>query len=554
MTLQERSAVIERAPGLAGATLCEAFQISAARYPERPALRTPGDGQVVTWAEYAQAVLRIAGGLADLGVGRGDTVGLMLVNRPEFHLVDSAILHLGATPFSVYNSSAPEQIEYLFANAGNRVVVTETHFVDTLGAVNAPAVEHLLVLEDGLPEADHPGFEASWRSVQPSDIATLIYTSGTTGDPKGVQLSHGNLMWALNARNSEAPLRPGGRVISYLPHAHVGDRFLAHYTSLATGSTITCVNDPADLLTALNDAHPTGFLTVPRIWEKIKAGLEANGVTDPAALSADATAAIRARLGFDQSDWLASSAAPIPPAVLEYFMALGMPIIEGWAMSETSGVGTINPVGAPRVGTVGKPTPGVELSVATDGELLLRGPNVMVGYRNDPTRTAEAIDADGWLHTGDVAEIDADGYVTIIDRKKELIINAAGKNMSPANIERALKSASPLIGQACAIGDRRPYNIALLVLDPDASTAYAATHNLPDASPGALATNTDVHTRIAEAVEEANSHLSRVEQIKRFTILPVDWLPDSDELTPTMKLKRRVIVEKYAKEIDSLYT
>jgi len=541
MAVEERTADFEKAPGMAGASLCEAFRITAERFADQPALRTPGDAQTLTWADYAQRVQRIAGGLAKLGVGRGDTVGMMLLNRPEFHIVDTAALHLGATPFSVYNSSAPEQIEYLFSNADNRIVITEQKFADTIRAVDAPEVEHIIVLEDGLPEADHPDFEATWRAVEPTDIATLIYTSGTTGPPKGVQLTHANLMFALNAWEPVIAMRPGGRVVSYLPCAHLADRFLAHYWAIATGSTITSVDNPADVLAGLVDARPTGWLAVPRIWEKIKAALEAKGITDPSALSDEQRAGARAQLGLDQADWVGSGAAPIPPAVLEYFIALGLPALEGWAMSETSCVGTVNPPGDMRVGTVGKAAPGLELKLADDGELLLRGPNVMLGYRKDPEKTAEAIDPDGWLHTGDVATIDEDGYVRIVDRKKELIINAAGKNMSPANIEQHLKASSPLIGQACAIGDMRPYNVALLVLDPDA----AAGRSVDEPA---------LQEEIAAAVEQANSHLSRVEQIKRFTVLPNDWLPDSEELTPTMKLKRRGIVTKYADEIEALYS
>ena len=530
----------DRPPGLDAATLCEAFQITAQRCAGHPALRTVGGAQTLTWGEYAQRVRRLAGGLAHLGVTRGDTVALMLVNRPEFHLVDTAALHLGAIPFSVYNTSSPEQIEHLFSNAGNRVVITEERFAGTVRAVNAPRVEHVIVLEDGLVEADHPDLDAAWRSVTPDDVATLIYTSGTTGPPKGVQLSHGNLLAALRGWDGVIPFRPEGRIVSYLPCAHLADRFVAHYMSLVTGSTITCVDDPRTVIDALPDARPTGWLAVPRIWEKLKAGLEAKGLTDPASMPPEQRAAVVARLGLDQADGLISGAAPIAPAVLEYFMALGLPVMEGWAMSETSCAGTLNPPGAVRVGTVGRALPGVELRLAEDGELLVRGPTVMLGYRGEPEKTAEAVDAHGWLHTGDIATIDPDGYVTIVDRKKELIINAAGKNMSPANIEQRLKAASPLIGQACAIGDRRPYNVALLVLDPDAAA-------------GRSADDPDVQIEVAGAVERANGQLSRVEQIKRFAILAGDWLPDSEELTPTMKLKRRVITRKYAGVIESLY-
>ncbi|MBV9000713.1 MAG: long-chain fatty acid--CoA ligase [Solirubrobacterales bacterium] len=545
---------IPRLPGLEAATLCEAFQWTAAAFPDHVALRAPGGDAQVTWAEYAARARSVAGGLAALGVQRGDTVAMMLTNRPEFHIIDCAALHLGAIPFSVYNTSTAEQIEYLFANAGNGVVVTERQFLHTLRAVHAPALEHVVILEDGLPEADPSGFDTAWRSVTPDDIATLIYTSGTTGPPKGVQVTHGNLMFACRAYHEVTPIRPAGRVVSYLPCAHLADRMFSHYASIVSGATVTCVPDPAKIVEALPDARPTGFLGVPRIWEKLKAALEAQGISDPSAMPEPARAALRARLGLDDAEWLGSGAAPIAREVLEYFMALGLPIAEGWAMSETAAAGTVNPLNAVRVGTVGRPVPGVELSLAKDGELLLRGPNVMRGYREEPEKTAEAIDADGWLHTGDIAHIDADGYVRIVDRKKELIINSAGKNMSPANIEQRLKAASPLIGQACAIGDRRPYNVALIVLDPDAAAAHTHARGLVYASRAEHAGDPGIREAVAAAVAQANTQLSRVEQIKRFAVLRDDWRPDSDELTPTMKLKRRVIIQKFAAEIEALYS
>ena len=244
---------------------------------------------------------------------------------------------------------------------------------------------------------------------------------------------------------------------------------------------------------------------------------------------------------------------PIPPEVLEYFGALGLPISEVWAMSELSPIATINPLDDIRIGTVGKAIPGVELKLLDDGELLARGPILMKGYRKDRGKTAEAIDAEGWFHNGDVATIDEDGYVAIVDRKKELIINAAGKNMSPANIEQKLKASSPLIGQAICVGDARPYNVALLVLDPDVGAQWAQQHGLPEGSAAVLAQDPGVHAEVARGVETANAQLSRVEQIKRFTILPVDWEPGGDELTPTMKLKRKPTHAKYTAEIDALY-
>ena len=556
-------------PAALGApTLCAAFQITAAERPDQIALRTPGDGTAIAYREYAERVRRIAGGLDALGIGRGETVALMLVNRPEFHLVDTAAMHLAAVPFSVYNSSAPEQVEHLFSNAGNRVVVTERAFLAQVrGAIaRGRAGVEWVVLVDGddddtiplaeLEESERSAFdfEAAWRSVQPDDLLTLIYTSGTTGPPKGVQLTHANMSAEVRATHERLPSDPGGRVTSYLPAAHIADRWASHYlASITLGHTVTCVSDPRAIIDHLPEVRPTVWGSVPRIWEKIKAALEARGVTDPAALAEEQRAAIRAGLGLDQCQSLTAGAAPTSVEVLAFFDGLGLRIGELWGMSELSCCVTANPPDAIRFGTCGTPLRGVELRIAADGEVLVRGPLVMAGYRAEPEKTAETIDPDGWLHTGDIGELDADGYLRIVDRKKELIINAAGKNMSPANIEARIKASSAFIGQCLCIGDRRPYNVALIVLDPDACAALARERGLGDASPAALAGDEEVGAAIAAGVAEANSHLSRVEQIKRWRILSTDWMPDSDELTPTMKLKRKPIERKYAAEIDELY-
>jgi long-subunit acyl-CoA synthetase (AMP-forming) len=555
-----------RPPALDANTICEAFQLTAAQRPDEIALRTPGGGVEITWRDYSRRVEAIASGLAALGIGRGDTVGLMMLNRPEFNLLDTAAIHLGATPFSIYNTSSPEQIQHLFANAENRVIVCERQFLETVRAARTPDVEHVVLVDGshdgtlslaaleagGAPSFD---FEASWRSVGPQDILTLIYTSGTTGPPKGVQLTHANMLAECRAVAPVLPMRAGGRAMSYLPSAHLADRWSAYYHPLIMyGATVTAVPDPRQVVTALPEVRPTIWGSVPRIWEKMKAALEAQGVLDPGTMPAPAKAAVRAELGLDQAEWLISGAAPIPASVLEYFLALGLEICEVWGMSELSCCATINPPGDIRIGTVGRALAGTELKLAGDRELLCRGPLVMKGYRNEPQKTAETIDDDGWLHTGDIAEIDEDGYVRIVDRKKELIINAAGKNMSPANIEQHLKESSVLVGQAICIGDRRPYNVALIVLDPDACAQWAAKRRLPDASAASLARNSDVQAEVARGVNEANGRLSRVEQIKRFAVLPVDWEPGGEELTPTMKLKRKPIHEKYAAEIDELYS
>ncbi len=545
-------------------TMCEAFQITVADNPGTLALRTPGGETEITFAEYAERVRSLAAGLAALGVKRGDTVGIMLLNRPEFQLCDTAAMHLGATPFSIYNTSTPEQIAYLFGNAENRVVITESQFLEPIRAAGVDAIEHTVVIDDApegtisLAELEAGGdagfdFEAAWRAVQPDDLITLCYTSGTTGPPKGVQLTHANLMAEARGVFGATPYEPGDSTVSYLPHAHMADRFTSHYGPMAFAETVTVVSDPKAVIAALPDARPTVWVAVPRIWEKMKAALEAQGVTDPSSLPDEAKAAIRAKLGLDNVRMSYAGAAPSPIEVLEYFDQLGLPICEVWGMSELSCVATANPPDAIKLGTVGVPIPGLDVKIADDGELLCKGPLVMKGYRKDPEKTDEAIDSDGWLHTGDVAEIDNEGYITIVDRKKELIINAAGKNMSPANIEARLKTSSPLIGQACCVGDRRPYNVALLVLDPDACGSWAESHGLSDATPEALAEDDEVHNEVERAVAEANTHLSRVEQVKRFQLLAADWEPGGDELTPTMKLKRKPIAEKYESEIEALY-
>jgi long-subunit acyl-CoA synthetase (AMP-forming) len=569
-----------RPRALDAATMCEAFQITAAERPQQVALRTIADGISITFAEYAERVRRCAAGFHALGVRRGDTVAFMLANRPEFHILDTAAMHLGAIPFSIYNTSSPEQIAYLLGDAGNRVMVVEAAFLDPAqeALAQVSGLEHLVTVDsvagahDTIPlselelaEVPDFDFDAAWRAVKPDDLLTLIYTSGTTGPPKGVQLTHSGELAECRGIEAVAHWRPGGAVVSFLPAAHIADRGLSHYANMAWGHTVTCCPDPAQVFAHVADCRPTFFGTVPRVWEKLKASLEAgfDETTREAvsrALSHSATpeddrlfAAIRAKLGFDRCEWYVIGAAPSPLEVLEFFAAIGIPICEVWGMSETTSVATLNPPHAIRLGTVGPPIPGVEVRLAEDGEILARGDTIMAGYRNQPEKTAETLDADGWLHSGDIGEFDEAGYLKVIDRKKELIINAAGKNMSPANIEQQLKQGSPLIGQAIAIGDGRRYNVALIVLDPDASAAFAAKHDLADSSPDAMSAEPAVLAEVQAGVERANSHLSRVEQIKRFRVLPCDWPPAGDELTPTMKLKRKPIAEKYAEEIEALY-
>ena len=583
--------------------MCEAFQLTARARPGETALRTIGDGVRLTFADYRERVRAIAAGLSAIGLRRGDTLGLLLTNRPEFHLLDTAAIHLGATPFSIYNTSSAEQIAFVLGDAGCRVVAVEAAFLDRLRSAieRVPGVERVVVVDAEPPDAltlgqleqlgpDGFDFDAQWRAVSPDDVLTLIYTSGTTGPPKGVELTHRGLLAECRALDAALGGRPsGGSVVSFLPTAHIADRTLAHYVQMIWGDTITTCPDPARVFEHTIDARPTAFGAVPRVWEKLMAALEAGIGSEPdeqkRAATLDAIAlglrkvraeqagepvdqqlalayaradeavfsVIRERLGLDRCEMYYIGAAPATIELLEFFAAIGIEICEVWGMSELSCVATLVPRGAPRFGTVGKPLPGVELRLAPDGEVLVRGEIVMAGYRNRPDMTAEAIDADGWLHTGDVGSLDGDGYLRIVDRKKELIINSAGKNMSPANIEQHLKSSSSLIGQAIVIGDRRPYNVALIVLDPDACAAFAAGHGLADQSVAAMSSEPAVLDEVEAGVQRANSHLSRVEQIKRFRVLDRDWPPAGDELTPTMKLRRKPIADKYAAEIDALY-
>src|SRR5215217_1108787 len=490
-------------------TIVEAFRITAEDHADRVAVRTKDDEVSLTWGELRSRVDALAGGLHELGVRRGDNVALMLGNRPEFHIADLAVMTLGATPFSIYQTYSPEQIAFLISDSGARVALIEAQYADAFRA--RTDVEHALVLEDGWPSVD--GFEAEphWRSVGPDDVATLIYTSGTTGPPKGVQLTHRNLAAATRLTEALIQFPDGSKVISWLPAAHIAERMAHHYLPIVFAMTITTCPNPREVVSYLPAVKPTWFFAVPRIWEKLKAGMESflmqgeNAARNQAWLAGAARkveleqageevpadlvrsveeadrelfAGLRAMLGLDEAVAVNVGAAPTPREVLLFFHAIGIPLAELWGMSETCGAGACNPPDRVKIGTVGPPGPGVEVRLAEDGEVLMRSDVVMPGYRNAPDKTAEALDDAGWLHTGDIAEIDEDGYVRIVDRKKEIIINAAGKNMSPANIESTMKGASPLIGQVCVIGDGRRYNTALIVLDSDFAPTWAAQQGI----------------------------------------------------------------------------
>ncbi len=582
-------------------TIAEAFRITAEERADQVFLRTKGDEVALTWAQTRERVDALARGLAGLGLSRGDTVALLISNRPEFALADLAAMMLGACPFSIYMQYTPEQIAFVVGDAGARILICDQVLLP--GVLEArkelPDLEHVVVVDGEAPEGvlplaevevSDPGFdvEACVAQIRGEDLLTLIYTSGTTGPPKGVQLTHRNLLAAVANIQGLVEFPEDNRVISWLPAAHIAERAAHHYIPIVLGFQVTSCPNPKEVLAYMPEVRPTWFFAVPRVWEKLKAGLETMfaalpdegraqaeqavqagiqkvrleqaGQPVPEALAAAVARAdaalfskLRVQLGFDQIAAVNAGAAPTPVEVIEFFHAIGIPLAELWGMSETCGSGTCNPNSRIKIGTVGPPAPGIELRLGPDGEVLVRGEVVMAGYRNLPDKTAEALDADGWLHTGDIGEIDEDGYLKIVDRKKEIIINAAGKNMSPANIEAQIKTSSPLIGQACCVGDRRPYNVALVVLDADFAPAWAAQQGIEDTSLEALADDERVRAAVQEGIDAANAKLARVEQIKRFSIVHGDWLPGGDELTPTMKLKRKPIAGKYAADIEAMY-
>jgi long-chain acyl-CoA synthetase len=594
-----------------GRTLPTAFAATAERLADIDALRWKVDGawHTMTWHQYRQAVAEVALGLRTLGFGAGQFLLTWSRNRPEPLVADLAAQHVRGCPVGVYNTLTSDQAAYIANHCEATIAVVEdAGFLAKLLAVRdqLPHLRHVVLLEGdaggdpwlvtwaamreaGRAEMDRsPGaFDEAWHQVTPEDLATLMYTSGTTGPPKGVMITQRNVLWQTNLSMRVIPPVPGARVISYLPLAHATGRTVDLWLPVAGGGTVNFCPDTSQLFQMAAEVHPTALVGVPRVWEKLHAGLTAAIAGDPDAdrrqqvehmiaarrqvvrlrqagrpvppelqgvwdRSQPASRAILARVGLDECQQAVSGAAPIDPGVIEFFQALGIPMTEGWGMTELTCAATITAMDRPRNGTVGYAYPGTELTLAGDGEVLVRGPIVMKGYYKDPAKTAETIDNDGWLHTGDIGTIDSDGYVTIVDRKKELIITAGGKNISPANIENLLMQ-HPLVGQASAIGDRRPFVSALLVLDGEMAPVWARQQGIDAAGAAQLATHPAVLAEMQRAVDAANQHLAQVEQVKRFTVLPVEWTADSGELTPTLKKRRRVIVERYAADIEAMY-
>jgi long-subunit acyl-CoA synthetase (AMP-forming) len=557
----------------------------------------------VSWAEYGRRVEQSAQALAGLGVRHGDAVALLLSARRDFHWLDLAVAHLGATSVSLYATTPVPMMRYQLADAGARILVTEQAFADPASEL-AGGLDHVFLVDGaggGLPgwQSAIDGRDRDLdvartaEAVEPADVALLIYTSGTTGPPKGVELTHGNLMyltWAIQQR-----LRiPAGTVqLSHLPMAHMMAREFDHYLHSLVGFGVVHCPDPRKVAEYLLAVRPSFFTSTPRLWEKLrtavlaciesepdparksrlqsalKVGIERSRAeqeyyrtgaqADPLLLNAFDEAnrsvlpQLRGLVGLDRVQAALIGGAPVPAELTEFYHAIGVPLGEAYGFTEGGAAATANPPDRVRFGTVGPALDGVQLKLASDGEILVKSPGVMKGYRNLPEQTAAAFDDDGWLRSGDVGVLEADGYLRIVDRKKDIIINTAGKTMSPAYIESHLAAASPLIGTAVAIGDRRPYDVALITLDPVAAAAFARQRGIEATTPDALAEVPAIMDEITAAVSRANAQLARVEQIKKFRIIPFSWAPGGDELTATMKLKRAAIADKYAHVIDDLY-
>jgi long-chain acyl-CoA synthetase len=556
-------------------TLVEAFRAAVRDHPDRPALRSLDTGAEWTWAEVGDDVDRLSAGLGRLGVGPGDTVALLLPNRPEWQIADLSALTLGATPFSLFVTASPDQNVELLRRSSATVLITEARYVDRLHAEGLPSALTVVTVDD---PSDEVGVETtSWRGllesppeksqheVAPSDVATLIWTSGTSGPPKPVQLGHESILFIAQTFATAVDLSDC-RTLSYLPHAHIVDRIVGLYLPVINAGTVTTVSRVSDVFTATLHVRPTFFTSVPRLWQRLHGVLEQTiqALPEPRktdtldalatsksrvreAHSGDLGAAqrdftdhwfgwLRRQIGLDAAPWLITGSAPLPEATHEFFAAVGMPLHDLWGLSETTAVATWSTPGGHRIGPVGKALPGTEVVLADDGEILVKGPNLALGYRDDPAATTAAFSPDGWFSTGDLGEISADGIVTITGRKKELIVSAGGENMSPSRIENILISASPLISSVMVIGGTQPYNVALIVVDRASAPAGLA-----------------IEAEIADAVAHANNKLSRAEKIRRHAVLDTPWSSEGGEFTPTLKLRRGAVQEKFAAIVATLY-
>ena len=585
-------------------TLADLLPNAAAEHGTADAFMFKNEGgawETRTFNQVLDEVREISLGLIDLGVEHGDRFSILGNTRPEWTLFDLAAMSAGAVVVPIYQTNSADECEYVLDHSEARFIVVENEEqLEKIRAIRGdlPALEQVIMMlgesDDTISmaelkkrgaAADASLFDRRYEAVTRDDVCKIVYTSGTTGPPKGCVISHGNYRAMLNMADQAKLLGPGETTFLFLPLAHVF-ALLIQYGVLDVGGRIAYwERDPLLIVPSLAEVKPENFPSVPRIFEKvhdtviagaanaggIKAGMfkwairvgmrmrevEDEGKTPGFLLKkeygiADRLVLSKIRDVFGGNLKLAlTGAAPIDPEILRFFHAAGVPLLEAWGMTETSTGGTANLPDAYKVGTVGKPVPGVEAKIAEDGELLVRGDNVFQGYYRNEEATREVL-VDGWLHTGDLASIDEDGYVTITGRKKEIIITAGGKNITPVNIEAMIKR-HPLVSHSVVIGDRRPYLVALITLDQEALTQFAAEQGSLD-EPAVMADNEEVHETIEQHIEEVNTHFAQVEQIKRFKVLPADLTQEGGELTPTMKLKRPVITSKYTDEIEELYS
>jgi long-chain acyl-CoA synthetase len=588
--------------GTKSATLADLLPRAAQMYGEAPAIRFKQGGEWVTrsFAEVEATVRDLALGLIDLGVAKGDKVSILANTRPEWTYFDFAALSIGATVVPIYQTNSPEECQYVLENSDAKVVVVEDdEQIEKIRKVRdrLPLLEQVVRMT-GAGEGsisfeelsargaarDASEWEQRWQAVAPEDICTFIYTSGTTGPPKGCVISHGNYRAMLDMVNSTSVIEPEDITYLYLPLAH-SFALLIQLGSFDLGATIAYwERDPLKIMPNLAELKPTYFPSVPRIFEKIyttaTSAMEKEGGLKKAIFDWSVRTGEKARKleregrqpGFllrKQHEFAdkkvlskirglfggrlrlaVSGAAPINPDILRFFDAAGVLVLEGWGMTETSTAATISTPDDFKIGTIGKPFPGCEVRIAEDDEILVRGPNVFQGYYKNDEATRETI-VDGWLHTGDLGSIDADGFITITGRKKDIIITAGGKNITPANLENEIKQ-HPLVSQCVVVGDRRPYLVALVTLDPEEAVAYAKEHGLPE-DPAQLAANGDVRAAIEDHLATVNEKFARVEQVKKIAILPQDLTQEAGELTPTMKVKRAVVADKHSGEIEKLY-
>lgn len=577
----------DAAPDAPGATLPSMFAATVDRYPDAVAVRSgvePGAG-ALTWQRYSDQVARAVTGLSHLGLSHGDRVVMMTTNRPEFHVADIAVAHLGGVAVSVYNSSAPEQIRYVVEHCGGRGLIVEERFLDrVLEAIRgAPTVAWLVVIGDVIghevpscaipwvdvlaaPPAD---LDAVARSVSPDDLATVIYTSGATGPPKGVMLTHACIAWQTTAMLAriEQPTA-GWRAISYLPMAHIGERMMGHYLAIRGAMQVTCCADPAGVHPFLGAVRPQIFLGMPRTWQKLHAELAAVIDSMPAAerreveraLDAPADrgsvddehaavlASLRRQVGLEDGRVMLTGGGVLGGETQAFFRRLRLPLSDIYGMSESTGPISWSPYDSPP-GRVGRPMPGCDVRIDVDGEVLFRSRTAFAGYLNDPERTAETEAPDGFVRTGDIGEFDTGGWLRIVDRKKDLLITAGGKKIAPALLESALQ-AFPIIARVAVVGEQRPFVAALVTVDETAARTLASA---PDASLFDLISHAAVRAAIDDALAAVNARFSRAEQIRRVVVLPEVWTPDSAVLTPTSKLKRRAVNDLYRDQIESLY-